>query len=109
VLPEVLTLVPRPKGNLRLTGGHEVESRHRWTRAAVAWRVVELWTVLAEPLLAAGDVGLVPWVPLAQIVSGRCPRTWPRTSARFSTNRDFGICSGPPGSARTWTPSGPHW
>ena len=62
----MLTLVLRPKGNLRLTGGHEVESRHRWTRAAVAWRVVELWTVPAGPLRAAGDVGLVPWVPLAQ-------------------------------------------
>ena len=26
--------------------------------------MVELWTVEAEPLLAAGDVGLIPWVPL---------------------------------------------
>jgi hypothetical protein len=28
--------------------------------------VVELWTVPAEDLLATGDVGLIPWVPLAQ-------------------------------------------
>lgn len=30
------------------------------------WKVVELWTVPAADMLAAGDVGLVPWVPLAQ-------------------------------------------
>jgi hypothetical protein len=28
------------------------------------WKVVELWTVPAEELLAAGDVGMIPWVPL---------------------------------------------
>ncbi len=27
---------------------------------------VELWTVPAADMLAAGDVGLIPWVPLAQ-------------------------------------------
>jgi hypothetical protein len=32
----------------------------------ITWRVVELWTVPAEELLAANDVGLIPWVPLAQ-------------------------------------------
>jgi hypothetical protein len=28
--------------------------------------VVELWTLAAEDLLAANDVGLIPWVPLTQ-------------------------------------------
>jgi hypothetical protein len=28
--------------------------------------VVELWTVSAADLLAAGDVGLIPWVPLSK-------------------------------------------
>lgn len=30
------------------------------------WRVVELWNLTAEELLATNDVGLVPWVPLTQ-------------------------------------------
>src|SRR5205807_9106665 len=34
------------------------------TRIHVAWKVVELWTIPAADLLAAGDVGLIPWVPL---------------------------------------------
>ena len=28
--------------------------------------MVKLWEISAEDLLAAGDVGLIPWVPLAQ-------------------------------------------
>ena len=28
------------------------------------WHVVELWTIPAAELLQAGDVGLIPWVPL---------------------------------------------
>ena len=32
----------------------------------MAGKVVELWTIPAVDLLAAGDVGLIPWVPLAQ-------------------------------------------
>ena len=35
------------------------------TRIRVNWRTIELWTIPAEDLLAAGDVGLIPWVPLA--------------------------------------------
>jgi hypothetical protein len=31
-----------------------------------AWTVIELWTLSAEDLLALNDVGVVPWVPLAQ-------------------------------------------
>jgi hypothetical protein len=30
------------------------------------WRVVELWNVPAEPVLATADPGLMPWVPLMQ-------------------------------------------
>ena len=33
-------------------------------RLACGWKEVELWRLVAEELLAAGDVGLVPWVPL---------------------------------------------
>jgi hypothetical protein len=32
----------------------------------VRWKVIELWTIPAAEMFAAGDVGLIPWVPLAQ-------------------------------------------
>jgi hypothetical protein len=44
-----------------------VASRHGWTRLHLEWKVVELWTIPAAELLAANDVGLIPWVPLAKI------------------------------------------
>ncbi|HXG11220.1 MAG TPA: hypothetical protein VNK04_15790 [Gemmataceae bacterium] len=65
-LPELLVVVLRPKGRARAEGNQEVQSRLGWSRLAGAWKVVELWTLPAEELLAAGDVGLVPWVPLTQ-------------------------------------------
>jgi hypothetical protein len=39
----------------------------------VRWKVVELWTIPAADMLAAGDVGLIPWVPLAQFDGPREP------------------------------------
>jgi hypothetical protein len=66
VLPEVLTLVLHPKGQVRVSGAEELTSRRGWTRLACAWRVVELWTLPATSLLAMDDVGVLPWVPLAQ-------------------------------------------
>ena len=42
------------------------------------WRVVELWKVPAEPVLAAADPGMMPWVPLMhaaeppEVVVRRC-------------------------------------
>jgi hypothetical protein len=35
-----------------------------WSVLAGGWNVVELWTLEAGDLLAASDVGVVPWVPL---------------------------------------------
>jgi hypothetical protein len=68
-LPEVLTLVLQPRGPLRIEGREEIASRRGWSRLGFNWRVVELWTLSAEELLSANEVGLIPWVPLAQ--SGR--------------------------------------
>jgi predicted transposase YdaD len=65
-LPEVLTLILRPKGQLRVTSPHELLSGRGWTRLQIDWRVVQLWTLPAADLLAADDVGLIPWVPLTQ-------------------------------------------
>src|SRR5436190_22793920 len=66
VMPEVLTLVLRPRGEC-VGGTAARDSRLGWTQVSLRWRVVELWTIPAEQLLAANDVGLIPWVPLTQI------------------------------------------
>ena len=63
-LPEAVTLVLRPKGKYRVPSRRNLRSRCGLSSCSLRWRVVELWAVPAEELLAAGDVGLIPWVPL---------------------------------------------
>jgi hypothetical protein len=65
VVPEVIALVLRPKGNLRISDTQQLSSRHGFTQLTLRSRVIELWTLSATELLAANDVGLIPWVPLA--------------------------------------------
>jgi hypothetical protein len=65
-LPEMLAVVLCPKGNLEVNRFLEVESTRGRTHMRISWQVVELWTVPAESLLQENDVGLVPWVTLAQ-------------------------------------------
>jgi len=62
--PELLIVVLCPKGRYRVVRQHERRSRLGWSSLVGGWNVVELWTLEAEELLAAGDVGVVPWVPL---------------------------------------------
>jgi hypothetical protein len=64
-VPGVLALVLHHRGNQRAARQIVLQSDDGSTRIHVAWKVVELWAVPAEDLLAAGDVGLIPWVPLA--------------------------------------------
>jgi predicted transposase YdaD len=66
VVPDVVSLVLKPKGNLAVTGQAERQSRHGGAVLSGAWRVVRLWELDAEDLFAAGDVGLIPWVPLTR-------------------------------------------
>src|SRR6202011_1153594 len=66
-VPEVLTLVLRPKGAYRVPGAHALDSRLNWTRFQISWNVVEVWNLSATNLLNAGDLGLLPWLPLTQI------------------------------------------
>lgn len=65
-VPEVLTVVLCPRGQLRLTGEYVRNSRSGRTKASVHWQVLEMWTVPAEKLLAANDVGLMPWLLLTR-------------------------------------------
>jgi hypothetical protein len=64
VLPDVISLILRPRGQFRLTGRQEVTSQHGCSRIEFNWKVIELWTLAATDLLAANDVGLIPLVPL---------------------------------------------
>jgi hypothetical protein len=66
VLPDVVTLALHPKGQVHVHDTWQHTSRHGTTRMTFNWRVIEMWTLSAEQLLAMNDVGVVPWVPLAQ-------------------------------------------
>jgi len=66
VVPEVLVVVLRPKGNVVVAAGREQKSLLGLAGFKVEWRVVELWKKKAEDLLAVDELGLVPWVPLAE-------------------------------------------
>jgi hypothetical protein len=66
VVPEVVSLVLKPKGNVRVAGTDERLSRSGRVRLNATWPVVQLWELDADRLLADPDVGLVPWVPLTR-------------------------------------------
>jgi hypothetical protein len=66
VIPEVIVLVLHPRGNLTVGNSRQESSRSGHTRVGVSWTVVPVSQLSAEALLAANDVGLVPWVPLTQ-------------------------------------------
>jgi hypothetical protein len=66
VVPEVVSLVLKPKGKLEVAGTSERVSVRGGTRLGGSWPVVRLWELEAETLLGAGDAGLVPWVPLTR-------------------------------------------
>jgi hypothetical protein len=65
VVPEVVALVLHPNGTIRVPEEVERVSRRGSSRLAARWRIVELWTLPAESLLATGEPGVMPWVPLA--------------------------------------------
>lgn len=66
IVPEAICLVLRPKGQLTVRGALESTSRRNTTKIAGSWTVVRLWDLEAADLLATGDPGLIPWVPLAR-------------------------------------------
>jgi hypothetical protein len=66
VLREVVVIFLHEKGNLEAAGSAHLQSRRRYTELRASWRVVKLCEVSAQDLLAAGDIGSVPWVPLCR-------------------------------------------
>ncbi|MGO9462950.1 MAG: hypothetical protein ACLQVF_02140 [Isosphaeraceae bacterium] len=67
IVPEVVVLFLHPKGNVEAAGSAALRSRRGLKKWDLSWRVVKLWEVPAQELLAAGDIGLILWVPLARI------------------------------------------
>jgi hypothetical protein len=61
-LPEAIVFVLRPKGNVRVAPTIEVKQGE--TVLSAKWKVVELWTLNAQDLLATREPALMPWVPL---------------------------------------------
>ncbi len=65
VVPEVITLILRPRGRKPVPREFVISSEEGTTNIRVKWKVIELWKVPAAALLAAGDIGLIPLVPLS--------------------------------------------
>ncbi|MGP0065383.1 MAG: hypothetical protein ACLQGP_17495 [Isosphaeraceae bacterium] len=77
-VPNVIVIVLRPKGQLRVPDQANLPGSDGVTALGGRWRVIELWTVPAEPVLASADPGMMPWVPLMnaaeppEVVLGQC-------------------------------------
>lgn len=65
-VPNVIVVVLRPKGQLRVPDKAHRQSPDGVTELRGRWRVIELWNIPAEPVLATADPGIMPWVPLMQ-------------------------------------------
>lgn len=65
-VPEVVSLVLKPKGHLTVVGIGERTSGTGRTRLGGSWPVVRLWELDADALFATGDAGVIPWVPLTR-------------------------------------------
>jgi hypothetical protein len=64
-LPEVISLVLKPKGNLEVRGEVIRRGRRGRTELRGKWPVVRLWELEANDLIETGNPGLVPWAVLA--------------------------------------------
>jgi hypothetical protein len=65
VVPEVITPIPRPRGRRPVPRELVIRSEEGTTSIRVEWKVIGLWKVPAADLLAVGDIGLIPLVPLS--------------------------------------------
>lgn len=66
VVPNAILLVLQPRGQQIVRGTAERTDRRGTTCLTAAWSVVRLWELEADDLFAAGDIGLIPWVPLTR-------------------------------------------
>jgi hypothetical protein len=95
VLPDILLIVLHPKGNLVVSPEQVLASAHGLSELRLRIHVVNLWTVPAAELLAANDVGLIPWVPLADFTGSRCCKCAKSASSSKQARTRKRICSPP--------------
>lgn len=62
----MVALVSKPRSKRPTPSELVLRSEEGTTTIHVAWRVVELWKIAAEELLASGEIGLIPLVPLSR-------------------------------------------
>ncbi len=67
VVPEVVSLVLVPHGNVRVAADLRLTSPLGHARLEAGWRVVNLWELSAADFLPLTDPGLAPWVALMRI------------------------------------------
>jgi hypothetical protein len=67
VLPDTLVLILHPRGRLQISDHRQVVSHSGWAEMTLYWKTIELWNIPAEDLLATGELGIIPWVPLSQL------------------------------------------
>jgi hypothetical protein len=102
--PSVLVLVLYPRGKLRVPDQAQRPAKDNVTVIGGRWRVVELWTLPAGPVLATADPGMIPLVPLMQAseppetVLRRCREViecqCPGRGTRKLTRGHSGVCPG---------------
>jgi hypothetical protein len=66
IIPEVVVLFLHPRGNFEALDSINLSSPQGLTDLKLSCRIAKLWEVPAQELLASGDVGLIPWVPLTK-------------------------------------------
>jgi predicted transposase YdaD len=66
VLPEVVVLFLNHRGKRKALDALNLSSPRGLTNLKFSWRIAKLWEIPAQELLAAGDIGLIPWVPLTK-------------------------------------------
>jgi hypothetical protein len=66
VLPDTVVIVLCRRGKQKQSKGCLQQSPLGWSSRRHRWRVIELWKVPAEALLALDEVGLIPLLPLTR-------------------------------------------
>lgn len=67
VIPEAICVVLQPKGRVRVREKMLATSAAGVSQVSARWKVVEVWKLDADDLLAQNDLGLIPLVPLSKI------------------------------------------
>ena len=92
VLPEAVVLCLCPRGQYRVPEQAEEKSPVGWTVSTLKWKVVEVWTLSAEELLAAPDVAVAACASLArydgppEVLLQRCRDRIDRDGGKHTAN-----------------------